>query len=64
MRKVSEIHMSVINNLTIIVIHTTYRILLCTVFMTTCFNPLYNHLQVMSSNFGYFQPCFVVTYSY
>jgi hypothetical protein len=30
------------------------------IFTTTCFD----HLQVVSSNFGYSQPCFAVTYSY
>ena len=31
--------LSIINNLTIIVVHTTYSILLFTVFTTTCFDP-------------------------
>jgi hypothetical protein len=85
----------IINNLAIIVIHTTYNILLFTVFTTTCFDPymiifrschlilgilnhvshfiiytfhddmfrsLYDHLQVVSSNLGYSQPCFAFYY--
>jgi hypothetical protein len=54
----------IINNLTIIVIHTTYSILLFTDFYDDMFRSLYDHLQVVSSNFGYSQPCFAVTYSY
>jgi hypothetical protein len=35
----NKINISIINNLAIIVIHTTYIILLFTDFMTTCFDP-------------------------
>jgi hypothetical protein len=56
--------LSVINNLTIIVTHTTYSNLLFTHFYDDMFRSLYDHLQVVSSNFGYSQPCFAVTYSY
>jgi hypothetical protein len=54
----------IINNLTIIIIHTTYSILLFTDFYNDMFRSLCDHLQVVSSNFGYSQPCFAVSYSY
>ena len=56
--------LSIINNLAIIVIHSTYNNLLFRDFYDDMFRSLYDHLQVVSSNFGYSQPCFAVTYSY
>jgi hypothetical protein len=50
--------LSVINNLAIIVIHATYNNLLFTDFYDDMFRSLYDHLQVVSSNFGYSQPLF------
>jgi hypothetical protein len=54
----------IIDNLSIIVIHTTDSILLFTDFYDDMFRSLYDHRQVVSSNFWYSQACFAVTYSY
>jgi hypothetical protein len=56
--------LSIINNLSIIVIHSTCNNLLFRDFYDDMFRSLNDHLQVVSSNFGYSQPCFAVTYSY
>ena len=50
--KYTEKTCSVINNLAIIVIHTTYNNLLFTDFYDDMFRSLYDNLQVVSPNFG------------